>query len=318
MCKVDGQLHRNLDEFSTGIDGCMTCACVDDQVRCDATRCQQMLMNQQNNEVADNFNDFINIKNQIAKKYFSEYDATKLKVITDSLGCKSIDCPQLLAVTHIDYNVVDLYRQEYAGREGKQNKVIIHSTDAEAVNRSPSKQEVQTVSYSLKVTQFSEVVITKTIDLTSEVGITIAFVRFGVSFRFAKTAKETKRGSNETTLEAPSQKIIVDPYTKINVTFNFYQYDDINKYFLDFEIGKNSVIIHPEIDGNSNVVFVKKPIGEFLEKHVDFLSTLTYENETDIKIEAKEEKFILRNFPATEKLTNFGVDVVYGEPEEIN
>lgn len=315
MCKVDGQYHQNFDNFSNGMNGCAICACIDDQVRCDATQCQPKFLSQEIYE--ENFNDFVNIKNQIAKQYFAEYDANKLKIITDSLGCKSIDCPRLLSVTSIDYDVIDFYRREYAGRAAKQNKIIIHSTDAEAVNNSPSKQEVQTVSYSLKVTQYFEVIITKTSDISSEVGITISFVSFGVTFKFGKTTKETKRESNETTLEAPSQKIIVDPYTKINVTFNFYQYNDINKYFIDFEIGKNSMIKHPEVDDNSNVVFVKKPIGEFLEKHIDFLSTLTYENETDIKLEAKDEKFILRNFPATEKITNFGVDVVYGKPEEI-
>lgn len=314
---MDGQFHREFDNFMSGIDGCAQCVCVDNNVMCDASQCQYNAINQMFYASEPQFNDFINIKNQLAKQYYSEYDPQKLQIITETLGCKTTDCPQLLSATTFDYNVLSLDRQEYVGRADKQNKIIIHSTDTEAVNNSPSKQEVQTVSYSIKVTQYYEVVITKTSDISSEVGITIAFLRFGLAFKFAKTTKETKRASNETTLEAPSQKVVVDPYTKLNVTFNFYQYNDINKYYLDFEIGKNSTIYHPDVDARSNVVFVKKPIGEFLEKNVDFLSTLSYEHDTDIKIEAKEDKFILRNFPATEKLTNFGVDVVYGKPEEI-
>lgn len=194
---------------------------------------------------------------------------------------------------------------------------VVHSTDAEVVNNSPSKQEVNTVSYSIKVTQYFEVTVTKTLYLASEASISLKFLKLGAEIKFTQTTSQTQKTSNETTLEAPSQKVVVDPYTKLNVTFNFYQYEDINSYFLDFEIAPNSMISHPDVDDNSNIVFVKRPLGDFLKKHADFLKTMKYENETMIKIEARDDKFVLRNIPASEKLTNFGVDVVFGKPEEI-
>lgn len=261
--------------------------------------------------------DYENIKNQLAKQYFSDFDPARLKVITDTLGCKSTDCPQLLTASTIDYNIVALNRQEYVGRADKQNKIVVHSTDAEVVNNSPTRQEVNTVSYSITVTQYFEVTVTKTLFISSSASITLKFLKLGAEFKFTKTTSQTKKTSNETTLEAPSQRVVVDPYSKMNVTFNFYQYEDINNYFLDFEIAPDSTITHPDVDAASNVIFTKKPLGDFLVKHADFLPTMKYENDTMIKIESRDGKFVLRNIPATEKITNFGVDVVFGKSEEI-
>lgn len=261
--------------------------------------------------------DYANIRNQLAKQYFSQFDPNRLKTITTTLGCKTTDCPQLIAASKIDYTVLSLDRQEYAGRADKQNKIVIHSTDAEAVNNSPSKQEVTTVGYSIKVTQYFEATITKTTEITSNVEISVKFLKFGAGFKFSKTTSETRKSSNETTLDAPSQKIVVDPYTKMNVTFNFYQYEDINSYFLDFVIDKNSTITHPDVDATSSVVFATHPLAAFLDKNVAFLPNITYVNDTDIKLAARDGKFVLKNLPGTERLTNFGVDVVFGKPQPI-
>lgn len=286
-------------------------------VKCDASECQELAINQAMNKTGPQFNDFAVIKKQLAKKYFAEYDAARLKLITDALGCKTTDCPQLIDATKIDYSVINLNRQEYIGRVDKQNKIVIHSTDAEAVNNSPSKQEVTTVGYSVKATQYYEATVTKTYEISSSAEIKLKFLNFGAAFKFGKTTSETRKSSNETTLNAPSQRIVVEPFSKINVTFNFDQYNDINSYFLDFEISNDTTITHPELNANSIVVFVTKPLFSFLQAHVDFLPTIKYENENDLKIQAREGKFVLSNFPATETITNFGVDVVFGKPEEI-
>lgn len=317
-CRVDGKVYRESDSFVTDVDGCAKCVCVIDGVKCDASKCQEFAIKRaMNNKAGPQFNDYTVIKNQLTKQYFAEYDAVRLKILTDALGCKTTDCPQLIAASKIEYSVLNLNRQEYIGRADKQNKIVIHSTDAEAVNNSPSKQEVTTVGYSIKATQYYEATVTKTTEISSNAEINLKFLKFGAAFKFGRTTSETRKSSNETTLNAPSQRIVVDPYSKINVTFNFYQYDDINNYFLDFEISNDTTITHPEVNANSVVVFDKKPLFSFLQNQIDFLPTLKYEKETDIKIVSRDGKFVLTNFPATEKLTNFGVDVVFGKPEEI-
>lgn len=302
----------------SGVDGCASCICFNGEIVCDAKICQRTASSQKAaNTFATEFNDYTIIRNQLVKRYFSQFDSNRLKIITDKLGCKTTDCPQLLAASKIDYKVVALDRKEYTGRASKQNKVVIHSTDAETVNNSPSKQEVTSVGYSIKVTQYYEATVTKTIDISSDVSIQVEFVKFGPSFKFGRTSSEKRQSSNEITLDAPSQRIVVDSYTKMNVTFNFYQYEDINNYFLDFVIDNSSVISHPDVKTSSQVIFVNRPLDEFLMKNFDFLSTIQYENGTDIKIVERDGKFVLKNLPATEKIINFGVDVVFGKPETI-
>lgn len=295
-----------------GVNGCAKCICLNGDAKCTALTCQVDVLND-----IPGVTDYANIRNQLAKQYFSQFNPDRLKIITNTLGCKTTDCPQLIDASKVEYTVLSLDRQEYAGREDKQNQIVIHSTDSEAVNNSPSKQEITTVGYSIKVMQYFEATVTKTTEITSNAEISIKFLKFGAGFKFSKTTSETRKTSNETTFDAPSQKIQVDPYSKINVTFNFYQYEDINKYFLDFVIDKGSTITHPDVDANSNVVFVKNPLGAFLDKNVEFLGTMTYPNDTDIKLAARDGKFVLRNIPATERLTNFGVHVVFGKSEPI-
>lgn len=300
--------------FKSGADDCASCICIENEIKCNTLKCRESAFM---NKEADNIMDFTNIRNQLVKFYFSKFDAVRLKKITDGLGCKTTDCPQLIAASKLDYKVLSLDRQEYNGRSSKQNKIVVHSTDAEAVNNSPSKQEIKTVRYSMKVTQYSEATVAKSIFVSSDVSITIYFVSFGVGFKFGKSSTETKKNSNTTTLDVPSQTVVVDPYTKINVTFNFYQYEDINNYMLDFVIGKGSIITHPDVDASSNIHFVKQPLDEFLKKNVDILPKLRYENDKAVKVSERDGKLVLQNLPATEKLSNFGVDVVFGKSEPI-
>lgn len=260
--------------------------------------------------------DFTNIKNQIAKQYFAEFDAQHLKTLTNLLGCKTIDCPQLIDATNIQYNILDTFGRQYIGKGERQNKIIIQSTDTHIINQSPAVQNVTSVGYNLKCIQTYEVIITKTTQIRTEKEVNLILYKKKKVETFTQKEVEKFADVNETTTYFPPQNITVEPFSKMKVSFNFFQYDDIINYFLHFEIAKNSTISHPEIGANSNVIFVKKELGTFLEKHVDFLTTLNYSQENMIKLEAIDEKFILKNFPTTEKITNYGADVVFGRAEK--
>lgn len=249
-------------------------------------------------------------------KYFADYDAAQLKLITDALGCKSTDCPQLLAASNIEYNIIDMHGKKFIGRNDRINKIVIQSTDTEVVNSSPSQQTITTIAYAMNCIQSFQVTITKTTTTRSETTINLWLYKKKSEVVFTQKEEETYSETNETTIYFPSQNVTTNAHTKMNVTFNFFQFDDINKYFVDFEIALNSTISHPEVDADSNVIFVKKPLGDFLQKNIDFLGAMTYPNDTVIKIESKEipeKKFILRNFPTFETITGYGVDVVFGQ-----
>lgn len=320
-CEVEGKIYREFEDFVLGIDGCSKCVCVNSVANCDVTKCQEIATDKveansiETKQSEPELDDFANIKNQIVKQYFSDYDAARLKIITDALGCKSSDCPQLLAASKIEYNILDVYGKKFIGREDRINKIVIQSTDTEVVNSSPAQQTITTISYFLKCIQSLEVKITKTTTTRSEKKINLFLYKKKTEVTFTQKEEETYRERNETTIFFPSQNVTTDAFTKMNVTFNFFQFDDINKYFVDFEIALNSTISHPEVDDTSNVIFVKKSLGDFLQKHTDFLSTLKYPNDTVIQLEAiekPEKKFVLKNFPTFEMITGYGVDVLFG------
>lgn len=320
MCKVDGKVYQVNDGFTSGLEGCAKCACTDVGFKCDVTQCQKMVKNQLTSAVkyaVSGYNDYTNMKDQIARQYFNEYEPQRLRAIKSALSCNSNDCPQLIAATDIKYNILDSVGRHYVGRGDKINKFIFYSTDTEVENNSPSQQVVTRRPFSLTMESSFEVIFTKTRQTYSEKKSNWLVYKKKGSVTFTQEEEERYSETNETTIYFPSQKITVAPFTKVNTTFNFFQYDDINNYLLDFEIADSSTLTHPELNEISLVVNVTRPLGDFLKKHIDFLSNLKYENDTVLKLIANEGKFILKNLPTIEKLTNYGFDVVFGRTESL-
>lgn len=237
-------------------------------------------------------------------------------MITDTIGCKTQDCPQLLSTSSIEYNVLETVQKWFIGRANPQKKLIIQSTDTEVANASPAQQNVSTIGYKLDCIKNLEITVTKTTRIKSERKIGLGF------FSFSKTKIEThtevtRSGeTHEHIVHFPSQNITVEPFSKMNVTFNFHHQEDTNNYLLDFQIADNSTFTHLDVVNNA-VVFVKKPLGDFLKEHDKFLSTLKYEDDMMLRLIEKNGKFILKNFPATEKIANYGVDVVFGKATKL-
>lgn len=307
------------DSFTSGVQGCAKCVCRDAGIDCDVTECQEIVKNNIAVPVtayaSAKYNDYTIIKNQIAKQYFKEYDATRLNAITKALGCSSADCPKLIDATDIKYNLLDSVDRTYVGRGDKLNKIVFHSADTEIENNSASQQVVSGRSFNLTMTTNFQVVFTKTKDSHSDSGRNYFVYKKQSSIQFTQKEEEKYTETNITTMNFPSQKIAAAPFTKMNTTFNFFQYDDINNYLLHFEVAANSTFTHPELDANSKVISVTKPLGDFLKTHRNFLSTIKYESETALKLVELEGKFVLKNIPTMEKVSSYGFDVVFGRVE---
>lgn len=319
-CKLDGKVYALFESFTSGIEGCAECVCTDAGVECDVTKCQEIAKNRLvpiTTYANIKYNDYNNIKDQIAKKYFAEYDPIRLKAIKKALGCNSTDCPKLIDTTDIKYNLLDSVGREYVGRGDKLNKIVFHSADTEVENNSPSQQIIKGRSFFLTMTSNFEITFTKTKNSYSEKGVNYWVYKKKSSITFTQREEQKYTETNKTTMNFPSQNITIAPFTKMNTTFNFFQYEDINNYFLDFEIAANSTLTHLELDANSKVINVTKPLGDFLKKHIGFLSTIKYESETALKLVEIDGKFVLKNMPTIEKLTNFGFDVKFGRVEKL-
>lgn len=280
--------------------------------------------------------DLDDIKNQIATNY--AYD--DFKSFYSSPPCWSA----IVYTAHyetissyisksIDAVVNDLFEKRFISTQEKLNKVVFHSSDTFVSNNSTLKQQANTISYSLSVTKTDTASVTITSEIRSKAEIKIPF--FGTAsleFSISASGTQTQSQSVEYTITAPSQTIALDPKTKMNVTFHFYQYYDINTYFLDFVVDDSAMISLPNYRQDTyygdpkccepcllfkrdNTVFY--PLNSFLRQNPDMLGRVYYENVTSVRLEEKDGKFILRNFPATEKIMNFGIDIIYGAPEPI-
>lgn len=268
--------------------------------------------------------EFDNIRNQIVQQFFVEYDPQKLAIILNTLGCQTIDdCPTLIRISSIDFIIrhVDFVKL-YIERGEKQKKNVIHSVNVTIWNNSTSQQEVNTPHQDLKVTQNFQVNIRKTDNIAApDVIMSIYFTGNEIlTFNFTKNEMESANRTQIKVVNALPQKVVLDACTKMNVTYNFYEYEEFNYYLLDFEIYDGlSTINHPDVDANSNVIFVKSNLINFLKTHVEFVQNLKFKNSIVIRLySAGNDRFFLQNFPTTETIKNFGVDIVYGEPEGIN
>lgn len=234
-------------------------------------------------------------------------------------------------LTKINYIVKDLYEQRDGGIAHNINKKPIHSSDTQIINNTPLSQEASSVAYSATVTKTTSVTITKTHGFGATAGITIFFLNFGGSYRFDRSKSIQNTTTETSTVTAPSQKVILEPFTKVNVTYNFYQYDDVYKYLLDFEIDEKSSMTRPDfrymyygdlkccepclLFKTSNVI--RSPLKRFFKENNDAFQSIVYKNDTVVKVEQENGKFILRNIPAIEKIQNFGVDIIYGTAEKL-
>lgn len=84
------------------------------------------------------------------------------------------------------------------------------------------QQEASSVAYSLNVEKPTTVTLSVTAEISSEVEIKIPYtgsVKFG--FKLSGTTSVSKSQSETFTITAPSQKVTLAPYTRVNVTFHF-------------------------------------------------------------------------------------------------
>lgn len=263
--------------------------------------------------------EFVFIKNQIVKQFYAELNPENLKKILDMIGCRTADCPTLIDISSIDFqiqNTIPNHIKRYVSISESENKNVTHSETQTLQNNSTSKLEVTTEPVHLNVTQEFDVSIGKTGGILCEGEKSIPFTASeNHMFNFTKSLVETSKRNQSFMVNAAPEKVVLKPMTKMNVTFNFYQYQQNIMYLFDFELDKSSVIKHPGVKGD-NVMFIKTPLLDFLQSHIDFVKNLQFATPSAVKLEIlADNRFILRNFPAVETITNFGVDVIHEDPE---
>lgn len=290
-------------------------------------KAQQIPEKQLDTFIDDVDSEFINIKNQIVKRFYVEYDPVKLKIILNTLGCKTLeDCQTLLDISSIQYVIKHTsWVKHYIGRGEQANKKLNHSATVTITNNSNEKRDLITTFEDWNVTQEFQVDINKTDHLFTETKIMpISFTADKpFDFTFNKNNVESANQSQPFVLNTIPQNVSLEPLTKKNVTYNIVQYDEFNYYSMDFIIFETSTITHPVVD--KNVVFITTNLLKFLKTRIEFVKTMTFKNSRVVRLDVTTETsrsntvnvFKLNNFPAIEKITNFAVETEYSDSEPI-
>lgn len=263
------------------------------------------------------------IKNQIVKQLFAEFTAPNIKIVLDTLGCKTLDdCQVLLDISSISYAVTNtLWAKHYVRRGDQANKKLLNSSNVTIVNNSTSEQDLPSSMKDQSVTQVFQVSIEKTDHL--DTGTQVVAIPFTanqpLSFIFNKSPVVSATLSQPFTLKEASRNVTMKPFSKRNVTYNVFQFEEFNHYLMDFNIDKTSVISHPTVTPPSTVSFVKTNLLDFLKAHAPLVQGLKFKNATGITLGKSADglTFSLNNFPAVEKITNFVVETEYSKTESI-
>lgn len=278
------------------------------------------------------------IKNQIARKLamddFNQMRDPQSRCTLGLIVNYGVSLVITQGLSEIDYKIADLYERRPIRRRNKLNKIVIYSSDTFVSNDGPEQQEVSSASHSRRVTKTDEMSARLETEMSSEMEVKIPFkgnTHFG--FKFAGHSTQTKSQTEELVITAPSHKIVLDPFTRMNVTFQFYRYENINDYSLDFVLAESSTITYPDYNANihygdrsccddcflyKDTVTRTVPFLTFLRENHDVIGNITYKKESSIRLEERNGQFILLNAGrATERITHFGVDVLFGTPEQI-
>lgn len=119
----------------------------------------------------------------------------------------------------------------------------------------------------------------------------------------------------------PPVKIKMDPLSSNRVNFNYYTYENIWKYEIDFEISNQSTIYLPY---NSQVSCPSELMPKlslnllnFFKDNPNFVASINYSDDQQIKLDHANGTYLLRGFPLVEKLSSTEVKTVISDKDDL-
>lgn len=180
-------------------------------------------------------------------------------------------------LSEIDFKIKSLHEKRLIRSQRMLNKRFINSIDSSISNNSTIEKPVNLTSHSLTVNKTSEMSINDTAEILSSTEIPISYLYNdpqgpNYRFEFNGSSSVTKIRTNEILLTVPPFNIPIPSMTKLDVTYNFYQYDDIAYFLFDFLIDESSRIVIPDFDKDIYYGDVKCCEACFLFKQTDTIT----------------------------------------------
>lgn len=204
----------------------------------------------------------------------------------------------------LNFDLIGLHEKRFINISNHLNKIIVGITEDHYENNTPLKQRYKTIGFTRSIEKTNEITFTRTFGFS--VGVRAGFkihignisAGFSVDYEssFSENLTVTKRITEKETVTAPPQSVAVSPFSRVNISYYIYRYDNILNNYLDFEVMPH---------GKELFAFFLKKIGPAIY------------GQGDLKLEFTNGKIIMRNFLEIEKLPSVGLDVVIHPEEKI-
>lgn len=230
----------------------------------------------------------------------------------------STDCwQQVENEFSVQFFVEKIFRKKLINKHKQLNKKLFNVNEAFAQNPQNTKQEVQLqtffVSDSIEV---YDITINKVGGLFGEfqfpsVQNTDVLLQFLGSNQLARTINKSIR------LVTPPVKIQMDPLSSHRVNFNYYTYENIWNYELEFKISNKSIIKFPYSSSAHCPSQITLNVLNFIEEESKFITSLHYDDDQQIKLIHTNGTYILKGFPLIEKLSSVEVKSVISDKDDL-
>lgn len=229
-----------------------------------------------------------------------------------------------------DIKIKELHGIRPVNESGEKNWINAHSAKSCVINRSNLKQQGQTSGYKKTITQTKTVTVTNTGEISGTVKIPNLPLLDSFSMKLTRSKATADMQSEAIEISAPSQKVDVNPHSKVPVSYKLHTYEKVYNYLLDFEIDESSTFVDsPKKDLNfyANLLFRGDPQPEeiehsFLQIFDEGLELKDIEHcaepSNGISFRYVNGKYILKNFPMTYRVSNAELNVVFGNQVELS
>lgn len=149
--------------------------------------------------------------------------------ITSALHRKS-PYNEYIRVNGFEFKIKNIHAMRFVNQTEHNDQQFNHVSKSCVINRNNRKQQGQTPSYKQTITRTATVTVTNTAEISGTVKIPKLPFLNSISLKFAQSRATTDTITIAVELAAPSQKIDVDPQTKVAIIYQLKTFKNIYNY----------------------------------------------------------------------------------------
>lgn len=248
---------------------------------------------------------------QIAKKFIQQN--------TQSLSAECLEA--IKTEICVNFVVQSIFRKKLINKHGKLKKHLHNVNEAFVKNADNIEKEVKLDTFFVWDTMESF-----TINMSNVNGLSghiqIPFHKLNKSIEFLAGSDEIIH-SFDKPIHLVSQEVRVKmkPLSSNRIQFNFYSFNDVCNYEMEFVMGNNSKInlpYNPRLPCPSELSHgLSINIWDFLNENKNFFNSADYNRDHQLKLELNDGKYVLKGFQLVEILSSAEIMSVISDNDDL-